>query len=202
MPFPLAQPRPSQFVVPTNNPEYSSEPPPFRTIKWAVISFALPGLAEAFSQPIPGILSIVGKAPFRLGIPHFKRIAAIVSNVISMDDHTSKGSSSTLSVRDRRYAIRYPFAADAELLDLESGARIVGVTSDISMGGCFVCTSKPLPLKTRLRANFRYKDQSVEALGVVRIVKPRIGMGIEFLDVESPYHEVLSRWIAQLQKSR
>jgi hypothetical protein len=70
------------------------------------------------------------------------------------------------------------------------------------MGGCFVCTSKPLPLKTRLRASFRYKDQSVEALGVVRIVKPRIGMGIEFLDVEPPYDEVLSRWIAQLQKSR
>jgi PilZ domain-containing protein len=144
----------------------------------------------------------VGKAPFWLGIPHFKRIATIVSNVISMDDHTQKGSSSTLSVRDRRYAIRYPFAADAELLDLESGARIVGVTSDISMGGCFVCTSKPLPLKTRLRANFRFKDQIVEALGVVRIVKLRIGMGVEFLDVEPPYDEVLSRWIAQLQKSR
>ncbi len=125
-----------------------------------------------------------------------------MSNVISMDDHTSKGSSSTLSVRDRRFAIRFPFAADAELLDLEAGARVVGVTSDISMGGCFVCTSKPLPLKTRLRAIFRYKEQIVEALGVVRIVKPRIGMGIEFLDVEPPYDEVLSRWIAQLQKSR
>lgn len=125
-----------------------------------------------------------------------------MSNVISMDDHTSKGSSSTLSVRDRRYAIRYPFAADAELLDLESGARIVGVTSDISLGGCFVCTSKPMPLKTRLRAIFRYKEQVVEVLGAVRIVKPRIGMGIEFLDMESPYHEVLSRWIAHLQKSR
>jgi len=125
-----------------------------------------------------------------------------VSNVISMDDHTSKSSSNTLTVRDRRYAIRYPFAADADLLDLESGSRITGVTSDISLGGCFVCTSKPFALKTRVRATFRYKDQTVEALGVVRIVKPRIGVGIEFLDVESPYHEVLSRWIGQLQKSR
>ena len=125
-----------------------------------------------------------------------------MSNVISMDDHTSKSSSNTLTVRDRRYAIRYPFAADAELLDLESGSRITGVTSDISLGGCFVCTNKPFALKTRLRAIFRYKEQTVEALGVVRIVKPRIGVGIEFLDVESPYHEVLSRWIAQLQKNR
>lgn len=125
-----------------------------------------------------------------------------MSNVIYMDDHTPKGSASTLSVRDRRFAIRFPFAADVELLDLESGSRLEGVTSDISMGGCFVCTSKPLPLKTRLRVNFRYREQTVEALGVVRIVKPRIGMGIEFLDVEPPYDEVLSRWIAQLQKNR
>jgi hypothetical protein len=42
----------------------------------------------------------------------------------------------------------------------------------------------------------------VEALGVVRIVKPRIGMGIEFIDLESPYVEVLRRWVEQLSKSR
>jgi c-di-GMP-binding flagellar brake protein YcgR len=125
-----------------------------------------------------------------------------VSNVISMDDRTSKSSGGTLSIRDRRYAIRYPFAADAELLDLESGARSTGVTTDISMGGCFICTSKPLPLKTRVRVTFRHKEQVVEALGVIRIVKARIGMGVEFIDVEPPYDRVLVRWIEQLRKAR
>jgi hypothetical protein len=46
------------------------------------------------------------------------------------------------------------------------------------------------------------KDQKVEALAVVRIVKPRIGMGVEFIDVEPPYDEVLARWVEQLRKSR
>ena len=119
-----------------------------------------------------------------------------------MDDHTFKNSGGTLTVRDRRYAIRYPFAADAELLDLESGARSTGVTSDISMGGCFVCTSKHLPLKTRVRVTFRHKEQVVEALGVIRIVKLRIGMGVEFIDVEPPNDRTLVRWIEQLRKSR
>lgn len=119
-----------------------------------------------------------------------------------MDNRTSKGSGGTLSVRDRRYAIRYPFAADAELLDLESGARTIGVTTDISMGGCFVCTSKPMPLKTRVRCTFRHKEQTVEALGVIRIVKPRIGMGVEFLDVEPPNDRMLVRWLEQLRKAR
>jgi len=125
-----------------------------------------------------------------------------VGNVISMDERTSKGDTQSLSIRDRRYCIRYPFAADIEMLELESGNRTEGVTSDISMGGVFICTSKPLPSNTRVRLTLTRKDQKVEALGVVRIVKPRIGMGIEFMDLEPPYHEILVRWIEQLRKSR
>src|SRR5215469_7604616 len=93
-------------------------------------------------------------------------------------------------VRDRRYAIRFPFAADVELIDMESGARIEGVTSDLSLGGCFVCTSKPLSIGSRIRITLTRKEDSVEALAVVRILKPRIGMGIEFIDIETPYHEI------------
>jgi PilZ domain len=120
-----------------------------------------------------------------------------VSNVIVMDNRTTKGAPSKSGVRDRRYAIRYPFAADVELIDLETGAQATGVTSDISLGGCFICTSKPLPLKSRARLTLSRKGQSITGLAVVRIVKPRIGMGIEFIDVD---HEVLSKWIDQLRE--
>ena len=119
-----------------------------------------------------------------------------------MDERTSKGDGRNTSIRDRRYCIRYPFAADTEMLDLESGSRIEGVTSDISMGGAFICTSKPLASNTRLRITLTRKSEKVEALGVVRILKPRIGMGVEFIDVESPYHEILLRWVDQLRKTR
>ncbi len=125
-----------------------------------------------------------------------------MGNVIYMDDRTSNDDSRSLAVRDRRYCIRYPFAADVVLLDLESGSRTEGVTSDVSMGGIFVCTSKPLPSNTRVRIILTRKEQKVEALGMVRIVKPRIGMGIEFIDVEPPYDEVLRRWVEQLSKAR
>lgn len=125
-----------------------------------------------------------------------------MGNVIYMDDRTVNDDSRNISVRDRRFCIRYPFAADVQVLDLESGLRSDGVTSDLSMGGIFVCTSKPLPSNTRVRITLTRKDQKVEALGMVRIVKPRIGMGIEFIDVESPHHEMLGRWLEQLSKSR
>lgn len=119
-----------------------------------------------------------------------------------MDQRTGKDHTGTLTVRERRYAVRFPFAADAVLIDLDSGARAQGVTSDLSRGGVFVCTGRPSALKARVRITLTRKDQRVEALGVVRIVKPKIGMGVEFIDVEPPYDEILSRWIEQLCRTR
>lgn len=119
-----------------------------------------------------------------------------------MDERLPKPGSRAISVRDRRYAIRFPFAADVDLIDLESGATADGVTSDISFGGCFVCTSKPLALKSRVRVTLTRKEQKVEALAVVRAVKPRIGMGLEFLDVEQVSYSILERWIDQIKRNR
>lgn len=119
-----------------------------------------------------------------------------------MDQRTSNGPEPVLSVRDRRYAIRYPCAADIELLDLETGARSSGVTSDLSLGGCFVCTSKTMPVRTRVRASLVRKNRTVEALAVVRVVKPRVGVGLEFIDVDSASHELLIRWIDELRRER
>jgi hypothetical protein len=130
------------------------------------------------------------------------RTAMSLGNVIYMDERISRNQPTRPGLRDRRYAIRFPFAADTELIDMESGSRAVGVTSDISLGGCFVCTSKPFPVATRVRISLTRKSQRIEALAVVRILKPRIGMGIEFIDVEGAYQETLSRWIEQIRQSR
>jgi c-di-GMP-binding flagellar brake protein YcgR len=118
-----------------------------------------------------------------------------------MDDRISEHGSPKVSLRDRRYAIRFPFAADADLLDLETGERTSGVTSDISLGGCFVCSSKPLPANSRVRLTLSRKAERVEVLANVRVVKPGIGMGLEFLDVEPASSAILSRWLNQLRRT-
>jgi hypothetical protein len=144
-----------------------------------------------------GTIGVRHRVTNRLAV---KRNSAAVKNVISMNEHLSKAGS--LLVRDRRYAIRHPFAADAEFLDLEAGTTASGVTSDVSLGGCFVCTSKPFPLGSRVRLRLTRKEQMVEALAVVRIVKPRIGMGLEFLDIEVKHHATLERWLEQVRRTR
>jgi len=122
-----------------------------------------------------------------------------------MDEHLNKNASvgsRSLLVRDRRYAIRHPFAADATAIDLESGSLSEGVTSDLSMGGCFVCTSKPLATGCRIRLTLTRKEQTVQALCAVRIVKPRVGMGLEFLDVDEKSKMMLDRWLEQIRRER
>jgi PilZ domain len=125
-----------------------------------------------------------------------------VGNVITMNDRTADDASRKASLRDRRYAIRYPFAADAEVLDLESGSRSEGVTSDLSLGGCFLCTSKPLAVRSRTRVTLTRKGESVQALAMVRIVKPKIGMGLEFIDLEPASVAILTRWLDNLRRDR
>src|SRR5260370_11676306 len=80
-------------------------------------------------------------------------------------------------VRNRRYSIRYPFAADAEMLELQSGGRVGGVTSDLSLGGCFLCARRTLEVGVRVRGTLTHEGQQVKILAVVRVVKPRVGIG-------------------------
>ena len=119
-----------------------------------------------------------------------------------MANSSDQGSVKLPGIRDRRYVLRYPFVAQAELVDLDAGTRAEGTTSDISLGGCFVCTGRPLPLKARARVILTNQGETLEALVVVRIVKPRIGMGIEFIDLDEQHTAILSKWIEKLRGKR
>jgi hypothetical protein len=136
------------------------------------------------------------------GALFFKQGSTLVAKVISMDRPANQGSQTAKTVRDRRFAIRFPFAADAQLLNLESGERTSGITSDISMGGCFVCSSKPLAVRARVRLTLVSKNRKAEILATVRVVKPRIGMGLEFLDLDSDSYATLASWIDSLKRNR
>jgi PilZ domain-containing protein len=125
-----------------------------------------------------------------------------VSKAIITPRDSVQISQKLAGVRDRRYVLRFPFVSHAELVDLDLGTRAEGKTSDLSLGGCFVCTTRPLGLKARARMTLTHKGESLEALVVVRIVKPRVGMGLEFLDLADKHSAVLTRWIDQLRNKR
>ncbi len=118
-----------------------------------------------------------------------------------METESGKRGSES-GVRNRRYSIRYPFAAEVEMLELKSGSRVNGVTSALSLGECFVCARHTLEVGARVRGTLTHEAQQVKTLAVVRVVKPQVGMGIKFLDIDPDSNATLLAWIENLRKSR
>ena len=87
------------------------------------------------------------------------------------------------------------------MLELKSGSRVSGVTSDLSLGGCFVCARRTLEVGARIRTTLTHEGQKVKMLAVVRVVKPQVGMGLEFLDVDRDSNATLLTWAESLRKS-
>ena len=121
------------------------------------------------------------------------------SDTSTQSDSSKRAKES--GVRDRRYSIRYPFAAEVEMLELKSGNRMSGVTSDLSLGGCFVCARRTLEVRARVRATVTREGQKAKMLAAVRIVKPHVGMDLEFLDVDPDSNTTLLAWIERPRKS-
>ncbi len=101
---------------------------------------------------------------------------------------------------DQRYTVRYPFSVTAEILELETGTRLRGVTSDLSLRGCFVRTSNLLEVRARVRLTLARKKQKVEILAAIRRAA-RPGMGLEFLDIDPVSNAILMSWVESLSKS-
>src|SRR5260370_42303708 len=87
-------------------------------------------------------------------------------------------------MRSGRSSIRYPLLADAEMLELESGSRVGGTTSDISPGGCFVCARRTLDVGSRVRVTLEHRGKKVKMLAVVLGAKEQGEMSLEFMDID------------------
>jgi len=101
---------------------------------------------------------------------------------------------------DQRYTVRYPFSVTVEILELETGSRLRGVTSDLSLRGCFVRTSSRLEAGARVRLTLARKKQKVEILTAIRRAA-QTGIGLEFLHIDPVSNAILLSWIENLRKS-
>ncbi len=53
--------------------------------------------------------------------------------------------------------------------------------SELSLAGCYVTTNSPFPKSTRVILSLRANNAEAKVSGIVRIVHPEHGMGIEFV---------------------
>lgn len=77
--------------------------------------------------------------------------------------------------------------------------------SNLSLGGCFITTSRPLPQGSRITLRFRLEPlgPNITARGIVRWVKPgdEGGMGVQFDDIAEEDLILLKRFVTEKLES-
>lgn len=102
------------------------------------------------------------------------------------EEHPTEIKSVTVELswngQERRMNPRYRCAGGAEVREAGAGAWFIATVSDVSAGGCYLETPTPLPVDTQADLILRVNEFEVHTQGRVRIVHPRMGMGMEFLE--------------------
>jgi PilZ domain len=96
-------------------------------------------------------------------------------------------------------ARRYLFAVVIELTDLQSETQIRERTSDLSLFGCHVNTSKLFSTGTRVRIRIAHRGANFAALGTVVYEGPNAGKGITFTKIEQKDQLALEKWSDELR---
>jgi hypothetical protein len=120
-------------------------------------------------------------------------------------DKSQAGSPTALSpdsrerqMSERRIAPRYPFTTAAEVVDLQTNARVAGRSSDLGLGGCYIDTLAPFAVGTSVRIRLEKDLREFEATGVVTYALVSMGMGLSFTKIKPEHQTVLKTWVAEL----
>jgi len=99
---------------------------------------------------------------------------------------------------ERRRASRYPWVADAEVIETAFKTRHRAQTRDLSIGGCFVTMLNPSLEGAEVGIKISHGRTTFTALGTVVFVVPNMGMDVAFRTVEPTQSAVLQKWLAEL----
>jgi hypothetical protein len=100
-----------------------------------------------------------------------------------------------LKEQERRRTPRYAFIASAELIEEASGVKMPIRVSELSLNGCYVDTTNPLPKGTPVVVKIFTKADFFEAPGQVVYSHPNLGMGVAFHDIKPFFQSVLKKWL-------
>ena len=91
---------------------------------------------------------------------------------------------------------------DQQSSDLEKDDPPVGCRlTDLSLGGCYLEMQSPFPVRTLIVLSMRVGQLQVQAEGVVRVMHPELGMGVEFTQKTRQQRQHVENFIKALMKS-
>src|SRR6202047_666882 len=73
--------------------------------------------------------------------------------------------------------------------------------TDLSLGGCYLATASPFPVRTRIILSMNVAGAGFRAEGVVLVMHSDMGMGIEFSQTTDPQRNDLEKFIQAMTNS-
>jgi hypothetical protein len=104
----------------------------------------------------------------------------------------------TVSPDERRRNARFPFSASIEALEIKSGTRVRGRTSDLGLGGCYVDTMSPFPVGDVLSVTITKDNETFQAKAKVVYSMVGMGMGLAFIAADPEQVKIFQRWMLEL----
>jgi len=117
---------------------------------------------------------------------------------MSSSNPTESNNAAVSSPAERRRNLRFQFSATVEAIESKSGTKIVGRTSDLGLGGCYVDTLSPFPVGTEAKIRILREKESFEAQ--VRVVYSLIGMGmgLAFISAQPKQVRLFQKWLQEI----
>ncbi len=73
--------------------------------------------------------------------------------------------------------------------------------TDLSLGGCYLEISSPFPVSTRVTLSMRAAGVELRSEGVVRVMHPDKGMGVEFTQTTAEHRTLLETFLSRLTET-
>jgi hypothetical protein len=102
------------------------------------------------------------------------------------------------SPAERRRNLRFPFTATVEAIESKSGTKVVGRTSDLSLGGCYVDTLSPFPNGTVAKVRIQRGNVTFEAQAKVIFSANGMGMGMAFVSAQPKQVRIFQKWLLEI----
>jgi len=99
--------------------------------------------------------------------------------------------------RDQLNAWLKQHSPDMEADDPPAACKL----TDLSLGGCYLEMASPFPVRTRLVLSMKVAQLEVEAEGMVRVMHPEVGMGVELTQHTTQQREQVEKFIQALMNS-
>jgi CheY-like chemotaxis protein len=74
--------------------------------------------------------------------------------------------------------------------------------TDLSLGGCYLDSSSPFPVSTRVTLSMRAAGIELKTEGVVRVMHAEKGMGVEFIQNTPEHRALLEKFLSLLHENR